>query len=47
MKMKRSQLKAYIRDRILKEERKQQALKILRESRVKRSGSVCIYRSKK
>ena len=40
MKMKRSQIKAYIKDRILKEERKQQALKILRERT--KDGSVCI-----
>jgi len=45
MKIKRSKLRAYIKDRILKEERRQQALKILRER--KGSNEVCIYRSQK
>jgi len=47
MKIKRSELKAFIKDRIMKEERKQQALKILRESQKRKNGSVCIYRSNK
>jgi len=44
MKIKRSKLKEYIRDRVLKEERRQQALKILREAqRRNKDGSICIY----
>ena len=47
MKMKRSQLKALIKETIFKKRRREQALKILREVRNRNEGSVCIYKSPK